>query len=571
MTKPVLVMGDDVRSFLSIVRSLGSKGLTIDCCSENFCSHALRSRYLRKAFSLPPYDLGVPEWICSLLSILDKKTYGLIIPCNDKYIIPIMENYDEFKLYPIALPNKKAYYCFYDKYQTRKTSLKVGVPVSSGRLLLKSDTPESIIKLFGLPLIIKNRRSFDLKRIAIRNQVYKIKTIESLSAVLKKIKKPDDFLVEKYFPGVGAGISVLADNGEIITSFQHQRVNEPPDGGGSSYRKSVSLDPKLLDQVKTLARETKLTGVSMFEFKINIETQRSILVEVNARFWGSLPLAIGAGIDFPYLLYQYFILKQKVLTKNYQIDFYGRNLISDIYCHISHYESIHFSKNKDRALFFITYLFGFLRVLLGKEKIDTFSMKDPKPGILEVLELFKIIIAKINKKNKIYIRLNQKLCKHTAIKNLSEAHNQHLSIAFVCSGNICRSPFAAQYFKKIITEHSNFKIDSFGLLPIENRRCPKNAVITGAMFNINLDKHRSKYASNKILKSYSLIVVFDCKNEAQIKMRGLSKIGAVLNLAHLVELNEISDPYGGDKEYFCKIYKIITKSIDKMNDILNSK
>ena len=28
------------------------------------------------------------------------------------------------------------------------------------------------------------------------------------------------------------------------------------------------------------------------------------LIEVNPRFWGSLALAIYAGIDFPYLLYK---------------------------------------------------------------------------------------------------------------------------------------------------------------------------------------------------------------------------------------------------------------------------
>ena len=42
----------------------------------------------------------------------------------------------------------------------------------------------------------------------------------------------------------------------------------------------------------------------MVEFKIDREENVAKLIEVNARFWGSLQLAISCGVDFPYLLFQ---------------------------------------------------------------------------------------------------------------------------------------------------------------------------------------------------------------------------------------------------------------------------
>jgi len=45
-------------------------------------------------------------------------------------------------------------------------------------------------------------------------------------------------------------------------------------------------------------------GVAMVEFKRDEVTDRFWLLEINGRFWGSLPLALSAGIDFPYYLYQ---------------------------------------------------------------------------------------------------------------------------------------------------------------------------------------------------------------------------------------------------------------------------
>jgi predicted ATP-grasp superfamily ATP-dependent carboligase len=42
----------------------------------------------------------------------------------------------------------------------------------------------------------------------------------------------------------------------------------------------------------------------MVEFKVDRQSNVPMLMEINGRFWGSLQLAIDAGLNFPYLLYQ---------------------------------------------------------------------------------------------------------------------------------------------------------------------------------------------------------------------------------------------------------------------------
>jgi len=44
-------------------------------------------------------------------------------------------------------------------------------------------------------------------------------------------------------------------------------------------------------------------GAAMVEFKVRPDG-RPYLMEINPRFWGSLQLAIDAGVDFPWLAYQ---------------------------------------------------------------------------------------------------------------------------------------------------------------------------------------------------------------------------------------------------------------------------
>jgi hypothetical protein len=42
----------------------------------------------------------------------------------------------------------------------------------------------------------------------------------------------------------------------------------------------------------------------MVEFKIDERGGVARILEANARFWGSLELAVSAGVDFPYLLFR---------------------------------------------------------------------------------------------------------------------------------------------------------------------------------------------------------------------------------------------------------------------------
>src|ERR671923_161553 len=76
-----------------------------------------------------------------------------------------------------------------------------------------------------------------------------------------------------------------------------------PSGGVSVLSESVPIDPALRAIAERILDRVRWHGVVMLEFKIT-PAGAPCLIEANARFWGSLQLAIDAGVDFPYLLYQ---------------------------------------------------------------------------------------------------------------------------------------------------------------------------------------------------------------------------------------------------------------------------
>ena len=112
------------------------------------------------------------------------------------------------------------------------------------------------------------------------------------------------YMIQEYIRGTGAGVFALYDRGTAHTFFAHRRLREkPPSGGVSVLSESCAPDPRMVEIAKALLDEVGWHGVAMVEFKV-AEDGTPYLMEVNTRFWGSLQLAIDAGVDFPWLLYQ---------------------------------------------------------------------------------------------------------------------------------------------------------------------------------------------------------------------------------------------------------------------------
>jgi len=112
-------------------------------------------------------------------------------------------------------------------------------------------------------------------------------------------------LVQKKIHGPGIGIFLLARHGDVLARFAHRRIREkPPSGGVSVLCESIRPPAEALDAASRLISFYNWHGVAMIEFKWDEEENRPKLIEVNGRFWGSLNLAIRAGVDFPFLLYR---------------------------------------------------------------------------------------------------------------------------------------------------------------------------------------------------------------------------------------------------------------------------
>jgi predicted ATP-grasp superfamily ATP-dependent carboligase len=109
-------------------------------------------------------------------------------------------------------------------------------------------------------------------------------------------------LIQEFVRGDGAGYFALLHHGELRAEFAHRRIRDVyPTGSGSAVRISVEPDPEIRRSSLAILSALRWHGVAMVEFRSEAGSP-PVFMEVNGRFWHSLPLACYAGVDFPALL-----------------------------------------------------------------------------------------------------------------------------------------------------------------------------------------------------------------------------------------------------------------------------
>jgi predicted ATP-grasp superfamily ATP-dependent carboligase/protein-tyrosine-phosphatase len=548
----VLVLGDDTRSFLATVRSLGRQGLEVHVAPFDFTAPSLRSRYIRARHLLPYYLDGGSAWLAAMTALLREQHYALVIPCDERTLLPLCQHREELGQYSVlAIPDPQALDVFFDKHRTRELARAEGVPVAGGRLLTMDDTADGLAAELGLPLVLKNPMSYTWPELYVRTSTRIVATRDELAAWLAEPEhRTRPVLAEQMFPGYGAGVSVLCSRGRVLQAFEHHRAHEVD--GSSYYRKSAPLDPARLDAVRRMVAAIGYTGLAMFEFKIDGKSGKWILIEVNARPWGSLPLPVAVGVDFPALLYKLLVRGEESPAVGYRAGVYGRNLMLDLWQTRTTAGGLARTPGA-LARYLGGWLFGFHRILLGREHHDVAVWDDLKPGLAELGEFLRARFGRLAGRRRSATGLGERF------RALREA-DKPAQVVFVCQGNINRSSYAELRARQLFAR-SGLTFASAGMLPRNRRSSPGVAIAAAALRGVDMTAHRSRHAFADTLAGADLIVVFDRINQRAIAARYPELAGRVHLLGEAAPGAdgdpEIHDPEGRDAETFAATYERI--------------
>ena len=558
-----LVLGDDTRSFLATVRSLGRRGIAVHAGPANFRSPALRSRYIAAVHDLPPWMSDGATWLHAMETLLRAEGFDLVIPCNETTLLPLQRCRAQLEpLARLAIPDDHAIALLFDKHQTRELARQAGVPVAVGRLIRPDDTAAAVLSEFGAPVLVKPRRSYALETLSTRGKAQVVRDEARLAKALREAV-PGETLLEQFFDGQGVGVSVLASKGRVLQAFEHHRVREL--AGASFYRISAPLTPALARACEAIVAAVPYTGVAMFEFKRN-ESGAWILLEVNARPWGSMPLPLSLGVDFPYRWYRLLTAGEETPAVEYRTGIYGRNLLPDLYA--SRAEAALLQLGRLRTAWFMAGRGAeLLRGVTGREMHDVLVRDDPRPGLAELGEAAATLWQRLARSLPgAAARQRRRTRAQVAKAKRDSAGRPH--VLFVCQGNICRSPFAAAMLRARLGGDSAISVGSAGMMPQPGQPTPPFGLQAAAALGIDLTGHRSVWLTREAADAAALIVVFDEINRAALLDRYPDLTVPVIRLDELDRPGEITDPVDGGPEEFQRCYQRIADGVVDLTRLL---
>lgn len=300
----VLVTDGEQRSSLAAVRSLGRAGFRVLACSHRTPSLAGASRWCAAETGVPSPLSQPAAFAEAVLSLCHQRRADLLLPMTDASILAVLPCRDDLGPTLLPMPDLEAFRAVSDKRRLLETAAGLGIAVPCQAVLERPEAVEGFEDL-DLPLVVKPSRSLVEEgtrrvRVGVAHAADRSSLLEFVAA-LPAAAYP--VLLQRPVVGPGVGVFLLRWDGRILAAFAHRRIREkPPSGGVSVYRESIPLDEDLTTRSAALLEAHGWQGVAMVEFKLQGEDGTPHLMEVNGRFWGSLQLAVDAGVDFPALL-----------------------------------------------------------------------------------------------------------------------------------------------------------------------------------------------------------------------------------------------------------------------------
>jgi predicted ATP-grasp superfamily ATP-dependent carboligase len=334
------------------------------------------------------------EFLADLLRIADARKADVLIPVTEAALLVVLPSRERFRC-AIPFPSARAFADICDKATVLQRAAGHGISVPAQIIVESKDDAAALESPIPFPVVLKPSRSVaGNEGSRVRAGVSYAPDAKALSAALAAMPaNAYPVLLQQRINGPGFGISVLVWDGKLVAAFAHRRIREkPPSGGVSVLRESIALEPDLLSRSVALLSDFDWRGVAMVEYKLDARTGVPYLMEINGRLWGSVQLAIDAGVDFPRLLVELALDATPAPLTHYQIGVRSRwewGDVDNLLASVLHASRVAAALPAGAAPGRLRALSDFVRAFGGGNRPEIFRSDDLGPILRETVDWFR--------------------------------------------------------------------------------------------------------------------------------------------------------------------------------------
>ncbi len=310
-----IVLGVDTPIGLTVVRELGRHGVPVHAVGRRGLALGRASRWAQ-SFSVRPKGKSLGDYLPALI---EETGATALLAISESDLLELAALPLTIAACRILTPRMDQLEVVLDKQRTYEFAHSCGISVPQSWQPSESENFASKAASLAYPLVLKWPdppaiwAQLDDAGLAFVKAEIILDKVQLLSALERYVPLKCWPLAQHYAPGYGFGQMLNMQDGEATLSFQHRRIHEwPPEGGVSTLCAAVSTKdhkPQMERSVQLL-RALGWQGPAMVEYRYDPATGSYALMEINGRFWGSLPLASACGAEFAWEVYRREILGQ---------------------------------------------------------------------------------------------------------------------------------------------------------------------------------------------------------------------------------------------------------------------
>jgi predicted ATP-grasp superfamily ATP-dependent carboligase len=288
--RALIVDARGARASLAAARGLAADGWRVGLGAPRPDGLAAISRHVSAFHVVPAPEADLPAFAAAVRRAVEQAGYEVVFASSDADVLALSTARDGIPAV-VPYPEDAILGRALDKLELTAAAERAGLAVPRS----SEDGAE-----LPLPVIVKERvhapdgSSHTFAGAAVDDRA----TLEALVADIRaRGARP---LVQELIAGRLGALTVLCDRDhQIVARVQQESLRIwPGDVGTSARARTVAIDDALSARVARLLADLRWSGLAQIQFLTPVGGAPH-LIDLNGRFYGSLALAIGAGVNLP--------------------------------------------------------------------------------------------------------------------------------------------------------------------------------------------------------------------------------------------------------------------------------